>query len=185
MRHTRDRLATSFASLANLQNTVADGFTLSLEKILEYAKAYPQILDSATVTADGELALNEAVVNSFIEGKKAELNTQIDAQIAQLEADKAVLMAKKEFAQSQLELAQAVGTGEGQISKEVAEYRINAGNAMAEALIAMKMDEANAYRLTAAAMAGNEQEFARIAAECFENVDSNSVKAAYDMAMTL
>ena len=66
--------------------------------------------------------------------------------------------------------------------KEVAEYRINAGNAMAEALIAMKMDEANAYRLTAAAMAGNEQEFARIAAECFENVDSNSVKAAYDMA---
>ncbi len=179
---TIDSVATSFASLANLQNTVADGFTLSLEKILEYAKAYPQILDSATVTADGELALNEAVVNSFIEGKKAELNAQIDSQIAQLEADKAVLMAKKEFAQSQLELAQAVGTGEGQISKEVAEYRINAGNAMAEALIAMKMDEANAYRLTAAAMAGNEQEFARIAAECFENVDSNSVKAAYDMA---
>ncbi len=179
---TIDSVAASFASLANLQNTVADGFTLSLEKILEYAKAYPQILDSATVTADGELALNEAVVNSFIEGKKAELNAQIDSQIAQLEADKAVLMAKKEFAQSQLELAQAVGTGEGQISKEVAEYRINAGNAMAEALIAMKMDEANAYRLTAAAMAGNEQEFARIAAECFENVDSNSVKAAYDMA---
>ena len=179
---TIDSVAASFASLANLQNTVADGFTLSLEKILEYAKAYPQILDSATVTADGELALNEAVVNSFIEGKKAELNTQIDSQIAQLEADKAVLMAKKEFAQSQLELAQAVGTGEGKISKEVAEYRINAGNAMAEALIAMKMDEANAYRLTAAAMAGNEQEFARIAAECFENVDSNSVKAAYDMA---
>ena len=179
---TIDSVAASFASLANLQNTVADGFTLSLEKILEYAKAYPQILDSATVTADGELALNEAVVNSFIEGKKAELNAQIDSQITQLEADKAVLMAKKEFAQSQLELAQAVGTGEGQISKEVAEYRINAGNAMAEALIAMKMDEANAYRLTAAAMAGNEQEFARIAAECFENVDSNSVKAAYDMA---
>lgn len=179
---TIDSVAASFASLANLQNTVADGFTLSLEKILEYAKAYPQILDSATVTADGELALNEAVVNSFIEGKKAELNAQIDSQIAQLEADKAVLMAKKEFAQSQLELAQAVGTGEGQISKEVAEYRINAGNAMAEALIAMKMDEANAYRLTAAAMAGNAQEFARIAAECFENVDSNSVKAAYDMA---
>lgn len=179
---TIDSVAASFASLANLQNTVADGFTLSLEKILEYAKAYPQILDSATVTADGELALNEAVVNSFIEGKKAELNAQIDSQITQLEADKAVLMAKKEFAQSQLELAQAVGTGEGKISKEVAEYRINAGNAMAEALIAMKMDEANAYRLTAAAMAGNEQEFARIAAECFENVDSNSVKAAYDMA---
>lgn len=179
---TIDSVAASYASLANLQNTVADGFTVSLEKLLEYAKAYPQILDSATLTADGELALNEAVVNSFIEGKKAELSSQIDSQIQQLEADKAVLMAKKEFAQAQLEIAQAVGNGEGQISKDVAEYRINAGNAMAEALIAMKMDEATAYKLTAAAMAGNEQEFARIAAQCFENVDQNSIKAAYDMA---
>lgn len=179
---TIDSVAASYASLANLQNIVADGFTVSLEKLLEYAKAYPQILDNATLTADGELALNEAVVNSFIEGKKAELSSQIDSQIQQLEADKAVLMAKKEFAQAQLEIAQAVGNGEGQISKEVAEYRINAGNAMAEALIAMKMDEATAYKLTAAAMAGNEQEFARIAAQCFENVDQNSIKAAYDMA---
>lgn len=179
---TIDSVAASYASLANLQNTVADGFTVSLEKILEYAKAYPQILDSATLTADGELALNEAVVNSFIEGKKAELSSQIDSQIQQLEADKAVLSAKKEFAQAQLDIAQAVGNGEGQITKDVAEYRINAGNAMAEALIAMKMDEATAYKLTAAAMAGNEQEFARIAAQCFENVDENSIKAAYDMA---
>ena len=179
---TIDSVTASYTNLAKLQNTVADGFTLSIEKALEYAKVYPQILDSATATANGELVLNENVVNSFIAGKKAELASQIDAQIAQLEADKAVLMAKKEFAQAQLELAQAAGEGEGQISKEVAEYRINAGNALVEALIAMKMDEANAYKLTAAAMAGNEQEFARIAAECFENVDQNSIKAAYDMA---
>lgn len=179
---TIDSVAASFASLANLQNTVADGFTLSLEKILEYAKAYPQILDSATITANGELALNEAVVNSFIEGKKAELAAQIDTQIAELEADKAVLLAKKEHAAAQLELAKAVINGESEMSSEFAAYKINLGNAMVEALIAMQVDEADAYRLATAAMAGNEEEFARVAAECFKNVDENSVKAAYNMA---
>lgn len=180
--NTIDSVAASYASLANLQNTVANGFTLSLEKILEYAKAYPQILNNATVTADGELALNEAVVNSFIEGQKEKLSAQIDGQIAELEADKAVLEAKKEFATAQLELAKAAINGESEMNAEFAAYRINLGNGLVEALIAMKIDESDAYRLATAAMAGNEEEFARVAAECFENVDENSAKAAYDMA---
>ena len=180
--NTIDSVAASYASLANLQNTVANGFTLSLDKILEYAKAYPQILNNATVTANGELALNEVVVNSFIEGQKAKLSAQIDSQIAELEADKAVLEAKKEFATAQLELAQAAINGESEMNAEFAAYRINLGNGIVEALIAMEIDKADAYRLATAAMAGNEEEFARVAAECFENVDENSVKAAYDMA---
>jgi len=180
-----DSVASSYASLANLQNTVADGFTFSLDKILEYAKVYPQILDHATVTANGELALNEAVVNSFIAGKQAELNAQIDAEIAKLEAEKAVLAAKMEFSQAQLDLAKAVGEGEGQISKEVAEYRINAGNAIAEAMIDNGIDEATAYKLAAAAMSQNLQEFNRIAYQVCTDVDGNFDQAAYNMALAM
>lgn len=180
-----DSVATSYAGLANLQNAVAEGFTFSLDKILEYAKAYPEILNSATVTANGELALNEAVVNSFIAGKKAELDAQIDAEIAKLEADKAVLEAKKEFAEAQLELAKSVGEGEGQISKEVAEYRINAGNVIAEAMINNGIDEATAYKLAAAAMSQNIQEFSRIAYDVCKDVDGNFDQAAYNMAMAM
>lgn len=182
---TIDSVTASYTNLAKLQNTVADGFTLSIEKALEYAKVYPQILDSATATANGELALNETVVNSFIEGKKTELNRQIDSQITQLEADKAVLMAKKEFAQAQLELAQAVGTGEGQISKEVAEYRINAANAMVQAMVDAGMDEATAYKLAAAAMSQNIQEFQRIAYQVCVDTEGNFNAAAYSAAMTM
>lgn len=179
---TIDSVASSYASLANLQNAVAEGFTLSLDKILEYAKAYPQILNNATVAANGELALNEAVVNSFIEGQKAKLNAQIDAQIAELESDKAVLEAKKEFATAQLELAKAAINGESEMTTEFAINRLNMGNALVEALIAMGIEEATAFKLATEAMAGNEEEFARVAAECFENVDKNSAKAAYNMA---
>jgi TP901 family phage tail tape measure protein len=177
-----DSVATSYAGLANLQNAVAEGFTFSLDKILEYAKAYPEILNSATVTANGELALNEAVVNSFIAGKKAELDAQIDAEIAKLEADKAVLEAKKANATAQLELAKAVVNGESELTREEAIYKLNTGNALAEALINMEVDRATAYKLATAAMAENEEEFTRIAMECFQNMDESSAKAAYNMA---
>ena len=170
-----DSVATSYAGLANLQNAVAEGFTFSLDKILEYAKAYPEILNSATVTANGELALNEAVVNSFIAGKKAELDAQIDAEIAKLEA-------KKANATAQLELAKAVVNGESELTREEAIYKLNTGNALAEALINMEVDRATAYKLATAAMAENEEEFTRIAMECFQNMDENSAKAAYNMA---
>lgn len=177
-----DSVATSYAGLANLQNAVAEGFTFSLDKILEYAKAYPEILNSATVTANGELALNEAVVNSFIAGKKAELDAQIDSEIAKLEADKAVLEAKKENATAQLELAKSLAEGETELTREEITYKLNAGNALAESLINMEVDKATAYKLATAAMAENEEEFTRIAMECFQNMDENSAKAAYNMA---
>lgn len=183
--NTVDTVSNSFATLANLQAEVADGFTISLEKALEFASVYPEILNSATATSDGQIALNEGVVNSFISGKKAELDAQVDAEIAKLEADKAVLTAKMQSAQAQLELAKNVGEGEGQIAKEVAEYRINTGNALTAALIDMGIEESKAHALAAAAMSENEEEFARVAKECFENMDDNAAKAAYNMAHSI
>lgn len=175
----------SLTTVADLQETVANGFTISLEKALEFAKVYPEILNGATVAADGQIALNEGIVNAFIEGKEAELKAQIDAEVAKLEADKAVLTAKMEFSKAQLELAKSVGTGEGQISKEVAEYRVNAGNAVAQALIAAGIDEATAYQLACAAMAQNSEEFNRVAAEVCTDVQGNFNQAAYDAAQAI
>ena len=133
--NTVDAISGSFQTLADLQAEVANGFTMSLDKALEFAAVYPEILNNAQVSTDGHIVLNEDVVNSFLQGKKAELDAQIDTQIAQLEADKAVLEAKMEAAQAQLDIAKNVGEGEGQIAKELAEYRINAGNAVAQAMI--------------------------------------------------
>lgn len=168
--------------VADLQDAVADGFTMSLEKALEFAEVYPEILNNASVAADGQIELNEATVNSFIDGKEAEIKAQIDAKITQLQADRDVLDAKLAFARAELELAQSVGEGKGQITQEEAEYRVNAGNAVAEALIAAGIDEANAYKLACAAMAQNAQEFDRIAMNVCTDVDGNFNKAAYEAA---
>lgn len=68
--NTINSVSDSFQTLANLQNQVADGFTMSLDKALEFASVYPEILNNATVAADGQLTLNADVVNSFIAGKR-------------------------------------------------------------------------------------------------------------------
>jgi len=175
----------ALTTVADLQETVANGFTISLEKALEFASVYPEILNGATVAADGQIALNEDVVNAFIEGKEAELKAQIDAKIAELESEKGVLTAKMNFAQAELDLAKSVGEGEGQISQELAEYRVNAGNAVAQALIEAGIDEATAYQLAMAAMSQNSEEFNRIAAQVCTDVDGNFNSAAYSAAQAI
>lgn len=181
--NTVDTISDSFQTLADLQAQVANGFSMSLDKALEFASVYPEILNNAQVSADGQIILNEGVVNTFLQGKKAELDAQIDSEIAKLEADKAVLEAKIETAQAQLDVAKSVGEGEGQISKEVAEYRIRASNEMVKALIDNGIDEAEAFKLAAAAMSLNAEEFDRVAKEVCVDVDGNFNNAAYNAAM--
>ena len=181
--NTIDSVSDSFQTLADLQAQVANGFTMSLDKALEFAKVYPEILNNAQVSSNGQIALNKEVVNSFLTSKKKELDTQIDTQIAELQADKTVLEAKMQAAQAQLELAKNVGEGEGQVAKEVAEYRIKASNEMVQALIDNGIDEAEAYKLAAQSMALNAEEFDRVARDVCTDVDGNFNAAAYKAAM--
>ena len=183
--NTFTEVTDTFSKLAELQHEVSDGFTMSAEKAMEFAKVYPDILNGATVAADGLLSLNEDVVNAIIAGKKAEATASIDAMILDLEGQKEALEAKKAFSEAQLELAKSVGEGEGQISQDVAEYRVNAGNAVAEALINAGMQEADAYRLACAAMAGNAEEFNSIAAAVCTDVQGNFNNAAYNAAQAI
>lgn len=128
---TFDTCSGVLEQIASIQNEVADGLTISADKAREFAEAYPEILANATVSADGQVTLNQGVVDAFISGKQEQVNAAIDAEIADLQAKKASLEGKMAFAQAELEIAQNVGEGEGQISKEVAEYRINTGNIVA------------------------------------------------------
>lgn len=129
--NTFDTCSGALEQIASIQNAVADGFTISADKAREFAEAYPEILANATVSADGQVTLNQGIVDAFISGKQEQVNAAIDAEIADLQAKKASLEGQMAFAQAELEIAQNVGEGEGQISKEVAEYRINTGNIMA------------------------------------------------------
>lgn len=183
--NTFDTCSGVLEQIASIQNEVADGFTISADKAREFAEAYPEILANATVSADGQVTLNQSIVDAFISGKQEQVNAAIDAEIADLQAKKASLEGQMAFAQAELEIAQNVGDGEGQISKEVAEYRINTGNIVAQALIDNGVQEADAWRLAAAAMSQNTEEFDRVAMEVCTDVNGNFNAAAYNAAQSI
>lgn len=180
-----ESVSESLKTVADLQREVADGFTMSQEKALEFASVYPEILNGATVAADGQVTLNKDVVNSFIDGKQEEVKADIDALIFSLEGEKEALIAKKEFAEAQLKLAQSAAEAEGRFTHDIAVYRATAGEAVAKALIDAGVQEAEAYKLACSAMAGNAEEFNNVAAAVCTDVQGNFNQAAYNAAQAI
>lgn len=180
-----DQYTSQMQTLASFQAEIANGFTISAEKAREFAAVYPEILAGAQMAADGQITLNADVVNSFIEGKQAELGASIEEKITELEADKAVLEAKKASAEGQLKLAKALAEGEAGITKEQLEWQVNAENIATEAFIALNIEESDAFMLARAAMAQNEEEFNRIVAEVTANMDANMAEATRSAAKNI
>lgn len=164
---------------------VGSNYELTAEQARAWANVYPEMLENATVTSEGIVQLNADEANAFIEGKEAELIAAGEAEIAKLEMDKAALEAKKAKAQAEVDLAIAAATAETDVERDAALMQLEYGNALTEALIANDISETTSNQLAAAAMAGNEEEFARVAAECATDMNGNFNDAAYNSAMAI
>lgn len=169
-------------TIANIQQSVADGFTLPIDKAMEYAAVFPEILNNATATADGQIALDEAVTSKLIEGQQAVVNASIDAEITKLEATKASAQARVDYEQAQIDMAKEVAEDEGALAKDLAIYRINLANDLVQKLIDAGMDEAEAFRLAAMAMSGNADAVNQTVANVSNDISNNMGQAAKSAA---
>ena len=174
-------VTSQFENLAKVQEAVADGLTMSATAAAELARMYPEILDHAQVTANGQITLNEEVVKNILDGDKS----IIDAQIAKLEADKAELEAKKETAIAELEIANKVGTAKGQISEEEARHQIEILNAELNAEIEKNRQTVESYALGTQDKAQTATDFNIYAATVASDIASNMGKAAASMANSM
>ena len=159
------QVTAEFENLASVQELVADGFKISAEAASELVNMYPQLLENAQTTADGQILLDEEVYNNFINSRQGMLAADIDSQIAQLEAKKAALEAAKAQAQAELELANAVASGEVDIENAKAQMLSTAEQNLTQYLIDLGVSEVDAQKAAAAAKAGNMQEYERIVGE--------------------
>ena len=173
-------VVTQFENLAKVQEAVADGLTMTATKAAELAKMYPEILTNAVNAGNGQITLNEDVVKSILEGDRS----IVGAQIAKLEADKA-LTAKKTFAEAQLEIVRQVGEGEGKITAAVAQHRIDTASEELKTLIELGTKEEEAYATVAQNMAGNIEEYSRIVGNIAEESAENMRRSAKHMADAL
>lgn len=131
-------------NLVKLQEAVADGFAMDAEKAWELAQMFPELsagIEEYGDVGDGMVKLNEDIVNGILEGT----DTTIDAQITQLEADKAVLQAKADYAKAVLEIAQQAANGEGELSKEEAVYKIENMQKVLDASVDANIAQDEAY----------------------------------------
>lgn len=171
------QVAAEFENLASVQELVADGFKISAEAASELANMYPQLLENAQTTADGQILLDEEVYNNFINSRQGMLAADIDSQIAQLEAKKAALEAAKAQAQAELELANAVASGEVDIENAKAQMLSTAEQNLTQYLIDLGVSEVDAQKAAAAAKAGNMQEYERIVGEVADKNADNLANA--------
>ena len=157
---------------------VGANYQLTAEQAREWTNVYPDILKNATVTKEGIVQLNAEEADAFIKAREAELIAAGEAEIAELEMEKAGLEAKKARAEAEIELANAVANGEVELTAEQFAWKVNASNALTEALINNGISEVDANKLAMAAMAGNQEEYDRIVAEVTANMDENMREAA-------
>lgn len=174
-------VTTQFENLAKVQEVVAHGLTMTATQAAELAKMYPEILTKAQVTANGQITLNRDVVDSILQGDKSIIN----GQITKLEADKAELTAKKEYAEAQLNIIKQVGEGEGKITQETAQYVIDTANSKLKYLIEAGNEESKAYAEVAESMAGNVDEYNKVVAQAAEDSANNMNNSAVSMAETM
>ena len=180
--NTINTVSSSLTTVADIQERVRKGFTLSLEEAVKFADVYPEILNNAVATADGQVRLNSNVVNSFIKGKETELRGDLDTKIKQLEAEKEKVKAEKDFAEAQLKIAKDVAEGKSKATLEEAQYKINTANKVYNAMIAAGFDEVTANKEALRAMNNNFTEFDKAVAAVANDTSVNMGNASQAMA---
>lgn len=158
---------------------VGSNYELTAEQARSWVSVYPELMKNATVTSEGIVQLNADQVNEFIKGKEAELMAEGEAEIAKLEITRAGLVAKKEKAVAELELANAVARGEVDIETALTQTIAGAEQQLTDYLMQLGMEETDAQAAAAAAKAGNMEEYQRITADV---ADNNAYNLAYSMA---
>ncbi len=177
-----DSTTKSFEGLAKVQEAVANGYKLSTTAALELAKSYPEILNGATATADGQMKLNKEVVDAVLSGNQAQLDSAIDKQIGELEAEKVSLEAKKQSAITGLQIVETALMAEDAADKEKAVEKIKTANKVLDEMIKAGYSETEANRIACDVMSNNTTEYDRIAAEVAQNADSNFSISAKNIA---
>lgn len=174
-------VTTQFENLAKVQEAVSNGLTMSATAAAELAKIYPEILDKAQFSADGQITLNEDVVKSILAGDQSIIN----AQIEKLEADKAELTAKKELALAELEIANQVGTAKGQITEDELRLKIEAMNQELENEVEKDNQVSESYAQSVETMAENAENLDNYVGNVAVDMATNMINAAISMANSM
>ena len=153
----------------NLSDIIKDDLIYTFDEVQELSAAgYGAMFENAQAAADGSIQANRDVVQNFIEGKKAELETDKQSKIEQLENEKTLLIAQREALSNKLSALNSALHAES--AAEAASY-------LQKAQDAQKDYEQHTAKLNA--QLNNEQDFSNETASMNENL-FNQLGGMYD-----
>lgn len=161
---------------------IGEGFLVAAEDADTLAKVFPEIMANAEVASDGIIHLDEETVEELLGGQQEILNGDINTAVAKIDNQIKTLQTKKEAAQAELDIANAVARSEVGIAEEQTKILTNGRKQLTDYLIQLGADEANAEQAVAAAMAGNMEEYDRITAGVSNNTARNLALAMSEAA---
>lgn len=178
-----DSTISEMNKLASLSNDISqNGLVFDSADAWEYAKVFPEILTNAEQYTDGKIKLDEEAVNSAIQGREAELKADLDTKIQELENEKASIIAKRNFAQEQLNLINSISSSDSLASKQAAINKINNAQSAVNAMIQGGMTEAEAYNTAAASMTNDTEAYNQYVALASQNMQNNMDISATESA---
>lgn len=168
--------------IKSVADLIGEGFKVAADDARELASVYPELLKDAEMLADGQMKLNDSVVQQFKQGQMDVLNgdiesteKQIDNQIAILEADRAATVAK-------LEMAYEVASGELKMDADSIDTMMDNKEILTTYLINKGIEEEKAQKAVAYAMAGNMEEYNKIVGQVGDDIATNLANAIYAAA---
>lgn len=172
-----DSLLSESEKIREAAMLIGEGFIVAADDAQALADIYPALYENAQVLADGQVQLSADTVQALLGDEQVLLDGDVQANIARIDGQIALLEAKKASAEAELQLAQAVAQGDVDLTKEQIEIISNGRQQLTNYLMQLGMEEVDANKATAAAMAGNMDEYNRITAGVADDTANNLANA--------
>lgn len=115
-----------------LQEKIANGLEMTTDDVVALIdEGYGELLRNCEANADGTISLNQSIVDAYVQQKKDEVETDRQAKIAQLENQRALLVAQETALKEKQKLLEAAANADS--ATAAAEYMARAMMAQATA----------------------------------------------------
>ena len=159
---------------------VGNSYQLTAAQAREWMEVYPDLFSQAKVNSQGIMELDQTVVDNYIEGQEAQVDTTAQSKIEQLKAERKAMEVKLEMAEADLEAAAANAQGKQQLENVSAEYLADMRKKLVKYYMDLGVDEQEANANALKTMGLNEQEYTDLVAKASAKNAENQNKAAKD-----
>lgn len=172
-----DTILTQSEKIQQAAELIGEGYRVAANDADTLNNILPEIMDNATVLADGTIQLNDETVQAVLGGQEAILNGDTATAIAKIDNQIQLLTAKKEEAEAELILAQNLAKANVNLSKEEVEALANADEQLTQYLMDNGVDELTANQAVLAAMSGDMDTYSTLVGDKGDEIASNMASA--------